>query len=74
MAPGGHGCPGPFRAALDEWDGGSGVAVRPWEHEQAELIDTLCRRYSQPPSVLLAEDVGILRRLAVLEYGERSKD
>lgn len=44
--------------------------TKPWELEEAEIIDALCRRYHQLPSAVLAEDVSILRRLALLSGGQ----
>lgn len=40
--------------------------MKPFEVEEAALVDGLCRRYSQPPSVILAEDVSMLQRLAIM--------
>jgi len=38
----------------------------------AELVDTLAQRYSALPSAVLAEDVQMLRILALVEEGETS--
>jgi hypothetical protein len=36
----------------------------------AEVVDGICQRYSCLPSQLLAEDVGILRTLAIVGEGK----
>ena len=43
---------------------------KPVELERAEIIDGICQRYSCLPSQLLAEDVGILRMLAIVSEGK----
>ena len=48
-----------------------GSAVKkPIELDTAETIDGICQRYSCLPSALLAEDVGILRMLAIVNEGK----
>ena len=42
----------------------------PIELEVAEIIDGLCQRYSCLPSAVMAEDVGILRMLAIVTEGK----
>lgn len=42
----------------------------PPELLEAQLIDTLCRRYGALPSQVLAEDVEILRILALARLAE----
>ena len=44
--------------------------VKPIELEQAEMVDGICQRYSCLPSELMAEDVGILRMLAIVGEGK----
>ena len=44
--------------------------MKPVELETAEIIDGICQRYSCLPSQLLAEDVGILRMLAIVSAGK----
>ena len=44
--------------------------TKPSELEQAEIIDGICQRYSCLPSAVLAEDVGILRMLAIISEGK----
>ena len=44
--------------------------VKPVELEMAEVVDGICQRYSCLPSQLLAEDVGILRTLAIVGEGK----
>ena len=48
--------------------------VRPIELEQAEMVDGICQRYSCLPSELMAEDVGILRMLAIVSEGKVEDD
>jgi len=36
----------------------------------AEIVDGICQRYSCLPSQLMAEDVGILRMLAIVSEGK----
>ena len=41
--------------------------TKPSELLEAELVDGLCQRWGQPPSVILQEDAGyVLRMLAIL--------
>jgi len=42
--------------------------------EQAEMVDGICQRYSCLPSELMAEDVGILRMLAIVSEGKVEDD
>ena len=44
--------------------------AKPVELEMAEVVDGICQRYSCLPSHLLAEDVGILRMLAIVGEGK----
>ena len=44
--------------------------AKPVELEVAEIVDGMCQRYSCLPSQLLAEDVGILRMLAIVGEGK----
>ena len=44
--------------------------VKPTELELAEIVDGICQRYSCLPSQLMAEDVGILRMLAIVSEGK----
>ena len=44
--------------------------VKPVELEMAEIVDGICQRYSCLPSQLMAEDVGILRMLAIVGQGK----
>ena len=44
--------------------------VKPTELELAEVVDGICQRYSCLPSQLKAEDVGILRMLAIVTEGK----
>tara|TARA_R110000824_G_scaffold20323_1_gene76779 strand:- start:409 stop:663 length:255 start_codon:yes stop_codon:yes gene_type:complete len=44
--------------------------IKPTELELAEIIDGICQRYSCLPSAVLAEDVGILRMLAIVSEGK----
>jgi hypothetical protein len=46
------------------------MIVKPWELEEAELIDGFCQRYSCLPSQLLKEDATILRMLAIVQEGQ----
>jgi len=48
--------------------------VKPVELETAEMIDNLCQRYSCPPSVILREDVGILKMLHIVSEGKVEDD
>ena len=43
---------------------------KPVELEMAEIVDGICQRYSCLPSTVLAEDVGILRMLAIVGEGK----
>ena len=43
---------------------------KPVELEMAEIVDGICQRYSCLPSTVLAEDVGILRLLAIVSEGK----
>ena len=48
-----------------------GTAItKPVELELAEILDGLCQRYSCLPSQVMAEDVGILRMLAIVSEGK----
>ena len=48
----------------------NGVVVsKPYELQRAELIDALCQRYGALPSQVLAEDIEIIRILAMVEAG-----
>ena len=47
--------------------------AKPRELQEAELIDMFCQRYSCPPSVILAEDVSMLRRLNTVASGQCEK-
>ena len=44
--------------------------VKPWELEEAELIDGLCQRYSCLPSQLMEEDATILRMVAIIQEAQ----
>ena len=44
--------------------------TKPVELEMAEIVDGICQRYSCLPSQLMAEDVGILRMLAIVSEGK----
>ena len=46
------------------------MITKPWELEEAELIDGVCQRYSCLPSQLLEEDATILRMLAIVQEGQ----
>ena len=46
------------------------MIIKPWEVEEAELIDGFCQRYSCLPSQLLQEDATILRMLAIVQEGQ----
>ena len=50
------------------------MIVKPWELEEAELIDGLRQRYSCLPSQLMAEDVTILRMVAIVMEGKPEGD
>ena len=50
------------------------MIVKPWELEEAELIDGLCQRYSWLPSQLMAEDATILRMIALVQEGQPESD
>jgi hypothetical protein len=44
--------------------------TKPVPLEIAEIVDGICQRYSCLPSAVLAEDVGILRLLAIVSEGK----
>ena len=44
--------------------------TKPVQLEIAEIVDGICQRYSCLPSAVLAEDVGILRMLAIVSEGK----
>ena len=44
--------------------------TKPVELDMAEIVDGICQRYSCLPSQLMAEDVGILRMLAIVSEGK----
>jgi len=44
--------------------------TKPTELELAEIVDGICQRYSCLPSAVMAEDVGILRMLAIVGEGK----
>jgi len=45
--------------------------TKPAELMEAELVDGLCQRWGQPPSVILQEDAGyVLRMLTILAEGK----
>ena len=50
------------------------MIVKPWELEEAELIDGLCQRYSCLPSQLMVEDVTLLRMVAIVQAGQPESD
>lgn len=43
---------------------------KPVELEMAEIVDGICQRYSCLPSAVMAEDVSILRMLAIVADGK----
>ena len=43
---------------------------KPTELELAEIVDGICQRYSCLPSAVMAEDVSILRMLAIVADGK----
>ena len=43
---------------------------KPVELEVAEIVDGICQRYSCLPSAVMAEDVGVLRMLAIVSEGK----
>ena len=43
--------------------------VKPYDLYVAELVDALCQRYGALPSQVLAEDVEMLRMLAMISEG-----
>ena len=47
---------------------------KPWELEEAELIDGLCQMYSCLPSQLMGEDVTLLRMVAIVQEGQPEGD
>ena len=50
------------------------MITKPWELEEAELIDGFCQRYSCLPSQLLREDATILRMVAIVQEGQPESD
>lgn len=42
---------------------------KPAALDEAELIDGLCQRYHCLPSALLAEDVSVIKMLAIVALG-----
>ena len=50
------------------------MIVKPWELEEAELIDGFCQRYSCLPSQLMAEDATILRMIGLVQEGQPEDD
>ena len=48
--------------------------VKPVELETAEMVDNLCQRYGCPPSVILRENVGILKMLHIVSEGKVEDD
>lgn len=48
--------------------------IKPWELQEAELIDGLCQRYSCLPSALLAEEATILKMVAIVQEGQPEDD
>ena len=44
--------------------------AKPVELEVAEIVDGMCQRYSCLPSQLLAEDVGVIKMLAIVSEGK----
>jgi hypothetical protein len=77
LGGGGVGCTRPFRTAIRRFkhvgggiDRDGRMITKPWELEEAELIDGFCQRYSCLPSQLLEEDATILRMLAIVHEGK----
>jgi hypothetical protein len=67
---------GTLRLDIARWKAvrdGSPV-VKPVELETAEMIDNLCQRYGCPPSVILRENVGILKMLHIVSEGKVEDD
>src|SRR3972149_88826 len=68
--------PRPFRRRLALIRGGfagayddGGIVSKPAELLEAELVDGLCQRWGQPPSVILRENAGyVLRMLTILGF------
>ena len=50
------------------------MITKPWELEEAELIDGFSQRYSCLPSQLLREDATILRMVAIVQEGQPESD
>jgi len=70
------GSPYEVRHRIERWrhvgggtDADGSVIEKPHELAWAEMIDNLCQRYSALPSAVLAEDVEMLRILALVSEG-----
>ena len=66
----------PFRGRIRRFkpvgggvDSSGRVVGKPWELEEAQMVDGLCQRYGCLPSQLLDEDVQILKMLAIVAEG-----
>lgn len=53
-------------------DAEGNVVVKPYDLYVAELVDALCQRYGALPSQVLAEDIEMIRMLAMLADGDTS--
>ena len=69
-------CPSETASAIARWrhvgggaDANGNPVVKPYDLYVAELVDALCQRYGALPSQVLAEDVEMLRMLAMISEG-----
>ena len=79
MDGGSHSTASPFRRSLELWravpggiDSEGNIVTKPWELQKAELIDSLCQKYSCLPSQLMKEDVdSIMKMNLILSMGKQ---
>ena len=69
-------CPSVTASAIARWrhvgggvDVDGNVVEKPYDLYVAELVDALCQRYGALPSQVLAEDIEMLRILAMVSEG-----
>jgi hypothetical protein len=74
-------CGGSLEADIIKWrhvkggtDRDGNPITKPLELYQAEIVDGICQRYHQLPSVVLDEDVSLLKLLHIVSLNEEQKE
>lgn len=61
-----------WKAVKGGTDRQGNAIVKPTELYIAEMVDTMCERYSKLPSEILAEDVSIIRLLHIVGLAQET--